>query len=331
MSAMTPHRTTRRWTLFPLAALVAIACATDAWAGQIRVDVGGPGGAMTYTPTTASANIGDHVVWIWIGGTHTVTSGDFNSVPDVSVGDGLFNSGAAAAAGLNFSWKVTVAGTRPYYCIPHLPDMVGTLNLTPSGATGLSDFRITEVQFNAPGNLDLIEITNLGAAGNLGRYRLKVSGPSATQTLAITGTTNIAVPTGGRVVIHCNSAGTNTTTNIFLPAVTDLPTTGSVALYVPSNVAAQSALTRADMMLDFVQWGAGGQENEVTAQAAGLWSAGVALTSVAAGHSIEFCGNSGEYGFTQWAEISTPNFGSDGNCLTPAIETTWGRLKTIYQ
>jgi plastocyanin len=320
----------RRWSVRPLVSLVALAFAASAWAGQIRVDVGGPGGAMVFTPSSVSASVGDHVVWIWIGGTHTVTSGDFNSVIDVSAGDGLFNSGPAGIAGANFSYKVTVSGTRPYYCIPHLPDMLGTLNLSASGATGLSDFRITEVQFNAPGNLDLIEITNLGAAGNLGRYRLKVSGPSATQTLQITGSTNIAVPAGGRVVLHCNQAGTNTTTNLFLPAVTDLPANGSLALYVPSTLAAQNALTRADMMIDFVQWGAGGQENEATAQTAGLWSAGAALTSVADGHSIEFCGNSDEYGFTQWAEISTPNFGSNGNCLTPAIETTWGRLKTIY-
>jgi hypothetical protein len=208
--------------------------------------------------------------------------------------------------------------------------MAGTLNLTASGSTGLSDFRITEVQFNAASNLDVIEITNLGAAGDLGKYRLKVSGPSTTQTLQIGTSTNIAVPAGGRVVLHCNTTGTNTVTNLFLPAVTDLPANGSVALYVPSTVAAQTALTRADMMIDYVQWGAGGQENEATAQTAGLWSAGAALQNVAAGHSIEFCGNSGEYGFGQWAEISTPNFGSDGNCLTPTIETTWGRLKTIY-
>lgn len=336
MFSLPPHRTTPRTIsprpAFALAALLALACAAPASARQIRVDVGGPGGAMVFTPSSVSASTGDHVVWIWIGGTHTVTSGDFNTVIDPSVGDGLFNSGAPGSAGSNFSWKVSVTGTRPYYCLPHLPDMLGTLNLSASGATGLSDFRITEVQFNAPGNLDLVEITNMGAAGNLGRYRLKVSGPSSTQVLQIVGTnTNIAVPAGGRVVLHINATGTNTATDLFLSTVTDLPTNGSLALYVPSNLASQNALTRADMMIDFVQWGAGGQENETTAQTAGFWSAGTAVTGVAAGHSIEFCGNSGEYGFPQWAEVSTPNFGSDGNCLTPTIETTWGRLKTIYQ
>jgi len=84
-------------------------------------------------------------------------------------------------------------------------------------------------------------------------------------------------------------------------------------------------------LLDFVQWGAGGQGNEATAQAAGFWAAGAAITDVAAGHSIEFCGQPGQYGAAQWHEISTPNFGGDGNCATPTFSTTWGRIKTLYR
>lgn len=320
-----------RRTILPVLLLSVLAYTTTASAKQIRINVTGSGGPTGFSPSTAAADTGDHVVWIWGSGTHTVTSGDHTTVADPSVGDGVFNSGGASISAATFSWKVRNSlATQPYYCIPHADmGMTGTLNISASGSSGLSDFRITEVQFNAASNLDLIEITNLGAAGDLGKYRLKISGVTTT-TLQIGASTNIAIPASGRIVLHLAASGTNTTTDLFFPGIAGLPANGSVALYVPSTVASQSALNRADMMIDYVQWGAAGQENEATANAGHFWTTGTAVTGVAAGHSIEFCGNSGEYGFPQWAEISTPNFGSDGNCLTPAIPSSWGRLKTIY-
>lgn len=314
----------RRIALF--AVLLAAASPAVARAGQVRVNVSN----FVYTPSNASANVGDHIVWIWTGGAHTVTSGDPNVVADPVAGDGLFNSSptGSAPAGATFSWKATVTGSRPYYCQPHQPAMVATLDLVASGATGRSDFRITEVQFNAAGNLDLVEIANLGAAGNLGKYRLKASG-FAVQTLQVGSSTDIVVPAGGRVVLHCNATGTNTATDLFLPALTNLPASGSLALYVPNTF--NTSLALADQMIDFVQWGAGGQENEATAQSAGFWAGGAAITNVAAGHSIEFCGQPGEYGASRWHEISVPNFGSNGNCATPAAGTSWGRLKSLYR
>jgi hypothetical protein len=29
--------------------------------------------------------------------------------------------------------------------------------------------------------------------------------------------------------------------------------------------------------------------------------------------------------------VSTPNVGTDGDCLTPTNTTTWGRIKSIYR
>ncbi len=52
---------------------------------------------------------------------------------------------------------------------------------------------------------------------------------------------------------------------------------------------------------------------------------------MATGHSIEFCGASGQYGRTEWAEIAVPNFGSNGNCTTPAKTRTWEEVKTLYR
>lgn len=309
-----------RPVLLSVLALAACAlAATGAAAKQLRVNVSN----FLFNPATATVNAGDHVVWIWTGGTHNVVSGNAAT----GTPDGLFSSGALTS-GSTWNWKSDIPRNAPYYCELHAPNMAGTVSVLASGAAGLSDFRITEVQFNAAGNLDLIEIANLGSSGNLGRYRLKVSG-FAVQTLQIGTSTDIVVPGAGRVVLHCNTTGTNTATNLFLPAITDLPANGSVALYVPNTI--NTSLALANQMLDFVQWGAAGQENEATAQAAGFWNAGTAITGVAAGHSIEFCGDPGQYGVTQWNEISTPNFGSDGNCATPAFTTTWGRIKTLYR
>ena len=313
--------------MFPRAPRIAVLVAAAsllagaATARQIRVNVSN----FAFSPTTVTVNAGDHVVWVWTGGTHNVVSGDgLNIVPD-----GLFTSGNVAAAPTTFSWKSTGVASQGYYCELHAPSMTGTVNVVASGAGGLSDFRVTEVQFNAAGNLDLIEIANLGtASGNLGRYRLAVSG-FATQTLQIGTSPDLAVPAGAHVVIHCNTTGTNTTTNLFLPAITDLPATGSVALYVPNT--SQTSLALASQVIDFVQWGAGGQANEATAVSAGLWASNAAVLGVAAGHSIEFCGQPGQYGVAEWHEISTPTFGSDGNCATPTFSTTWGRIKTLHR
>lgn len=325
-----PIPTRNRSLPHALAALLALLLAAPAIAGQVRVNVSN----YMFSPANVSANLGDHLVWIWTGGAHTVTSGDYSVVGDIVAGDGLFNSSPTGAmpVGATFTWKSTVTGTRPYYCQPHVPEMVGSLNLLASGAAGSSDFRITEVQFNVAGNLDLIEIANLGAAGNLGMYRVSVNGGAA-QVLKNSGNvvaqTNLIVPAGGRVVLRCNTTGTNSDSVVYLPAITDLPASGSVALYVPNSI--NTSLALADQMLDFVQWGAGGQGNEATAQAAGFWAAGAAIQNVAAGHSIEFCGQPGQYGFGYWHEISTPNFGGDGNCATPTFSTTWGRIKTLYR
>lgn len=299
-------------------------------AKQVRVNVSN----YAFSPATVSAGVGDHVVWIWTGGFHTVTSGDWSAVSDLQAGDGLFNSSPDGGTPPNatFSWKVTTTGTRPYYCQPHIPDMAGSLDLVASGATGLADFRITEVEYGAAGNLDRIEITNAGDTGNLGMYRLSVAGGAA-QDLKSSGSgaaaTDLVVPPGGHLVVHVNAAGTNSSTDVYLPGITDLPATGSVALYVPNTF--DASLASADQLVDYVQWGAGGQGNEATAVAAGLWSAGTFAPAVASGSSIEFCGQPGQYGATSWYVNPTPNFGASDNCIVPTHASTWGRIKSLYR
>jgi hypothetical protein len=212
--------------------------------------------------------------------------------------------------------------------------MAGRLIVTNPGVDpkiSVSDFRITEVQFNLPPGQDLIEITNHGlATGNLGSYRLAISGTGTGVEIPVS---NFTVPSGGRVVVHVAASGANDATNLFMPALPDLPDpNGSLALYVPSTFAPSNVLARSDMLIDFVQWGAGGQANEMTAGLANFWTAGTSINGVAAGHSIEYCQNSTlDHGVNHWAEISPPNFGGNDNCTTPVISQTWGHLKIIYR
>jgi hypothetical protein len=284
-----------------------------------------------------NVNLGDQVVWVWTGASaHTVTSGDSSS----GVPSGVFDSDPSQIGQgslTRFAWKTTLPGTVLYFCGIHLPDMASRIITTDPNThpvVPVADFRITEVQYNLGTGQDLIEITNYGAAaGNLGRYRIATASSGFGTELPVT---NVIVAPGGRVVIHLNASGTNTNSDVFITSFspgTGLPnTTGALALYVPNTVSPSNALSRQDMIVDFVQWGAGTQANEATAVGAGFWAAGTFIPTMAAGHSIEYCADANlTHGVALWAEVSTPNFGTNGNCATPTESATWGRVKTVYR
>lgn len=306
--------------------------------GQVRITVGAP--TNQFTPRVANMNLGDHAVWVWVGGTHTVSSGDSSTVTPDRIFDST-NGSDFALSGVRYSWRSTQTGNIPYFCIPHAPDMAGRVVVQPLSAPvpiPVADFRLTEVQFNVAGGQDLIEISNLGAAsGNFGRYRIatavgtptELSGPAATPS-------DIIVPAGGRVVVHLNATGTNTNTDIYVASFapgTGLPdAAGSLALYVPASQPFQNQSTNSLLMLDFVQWGAGAQANEATAGAAGFWTSGQSIDGVAAGHSIAYCANSTlDHGVDRWAEIFPPSLGTLNDCNTPVLSQTWGQLKVLYR
>ena len=308
---------------FAVAMFVCLVLAPAGRAGQVHVDVR----SRTFDPPTILLNQGDQVVWVWHADRHSVTSG--TGIP----GDGLFDSGPLfynSTSGTAFSWKSDRVDTLAYYCTPHLADgHTGTL-MIPNSSVAVADFRITEVQYTVTGGLDLIEISNLGNAdGDLGRYRVAASNGTA----ATVPVDSFQVRAGERVTVHVDSSGINVEpTDLYLPTLLDLPTTGSLALYVP-NTTPFASLNDATQIVDFVQWGAGGQSREATAVAAGYWSAGQFIPTVGvASHSIEFCGGPADRGRLNWEEIASPNFGSNGNCsTTPTLPTTWGRLKSLYR
>ena len=329
----------RRSSAVPaIAALAAILLVfvPSAHAGQVRILVGS--GGLTFTPSTATVNAGDHVIWQWSGSGHTVTSG--NPSAATPTGDGLFRSSTSAiGANSRFAWKSDTPASHTYYCLPHAPDMAGLVNVVASGAS-VADFRITEVEYAGASGADRVQISNLGAAaGFFDFFRMSwVTGVTQTNTV-----TSITVAAGAAVNLHFNAAGSNTATDLFFPAMPELGTQGSFALYVPNSTAAGSTdpalLSDVAQIIDYVEWGTpgqGAQPNQATAVGAGFWSASDAVNTDAqlpaggAGYSISFCGNATDHGASFW-KISRPNFGSAARCVTPTLNPTWGRIKTLYR
>ena len=318
------------------AVLLLMACAAPALAGQATVFVGA--GGLTFTPSTITVNAGDQVVWVWSGSGHTVTSGNTGS----TAGDGKFRSTSSVAgepAGTGFFWMVTGSGPVPYYCVPHFPGMAGTININPGGTASVANYRITEVEFAGAGGADRVQITNLGDNGDfLDLYRVT---PNSTATTLGTG---FFLGSNSSLTLHLNASGSNDATNIYLPAIGDMGTAGSFALYLPNSTTgaggstAPASLTDSNQMVDYVEWGVAGQAaqpNRATAVTAGLWNTGdvvdiTQLPNGGVGYSLAFCGNAGNHGASFWS-MAHPNFGASALCTTPARSSTWGRLKALYR
>jgi plastocyanin len=108
------------------------------------VQVGGT--TYTFTPSALTICKGDTVHWVWMGGPHTVTSGNVTGgtvTMGVMMGgtgtpDNKFcnqnNMNCAMAptemAGNTYDFTFTTAGSFPYYCSPHATlGMIGTITV----------------------------------------------------------------------------------------------------------------------------------------------------------------------------------------------------------
>lgn len=80
--------------------------------------------ASVFTPSVASAVIGDTIQFILAAGTHNVTS---TSVPG---GAAAMSSGTMSTLGQIYKYGITVAGTYSYMCSIHGATMSGTINAT---------------------------------------------------------------------------------------------------------------------------------------------------------------------------------------------------------
>ncbi len=97
-------------------------------ASQTAVVNVGQGGLNFVDQTSGSSvtsiQVGDTVRWVWVGGSHSTTSG---TCQGGCRPDGLWDSGVGS--GLNFSRTFTQAGSFPYYCTPHGATMRGVVQV----------------------------------------------------------------------------------------------------------------------------------------------------------------------------------------------------------
>lgn len=83
-------------------------------AQTVTVTVAGTSFGTANATTHISA--GDSVKWVWVNGSHTVTSGTVDAGGEHP--DGTFNS-ALNLTTTKFQFQFNSAGTFPYYCAPH--------------------------------------------------------------------------------------------------------------------------------------------------------------------------------------------------------------------
>ncbi len=96
---------------------------------------------FSFSPKTVNAVVGDVIQWVWDNGTHTTTS---TSVP---VGAASWDS-PMTASNTSFSYTLTVAGTYNYWCIPHSPNMAGTITVTGTMPVVLSYLNVNSTTGN---------------------------------------------------------------------------------------------------------------------------------------------------------------------------------------
>jgi plastocyanin len=79
---------------------------------------------QTSGTSVTTIHVGDTVRWVWVGGSHSTTSGGCSGGCRP---DGLWDSGTGS--GKTFERKFTQVGSFQYHCIPHGSSMTGTVQV----------------------------------------------------------------------------------------------------------------------------------------------------------------------------------------------------------
>jgi plastocyanin len=95
-----------------------------------------------FTPASLNVNVGDTIKWTWVNGGHTTTS------VTIPAGAASWNS-PMNSTNQTFLYKITVAGTYSYNCIPHAPDMAGTITASIVLPVVIKDFGIFSAKNNS--------------------------------------------------------------------------------------------------------------------------------------------------------------------------------------
>ena len=151
------------------------------------------------------------------------------------------------------------------------------MTMTPTSSPIL--VAINEVFYDPEGadsGLEIIELYNHGAAPvDLTGYDLR-AGTAGFYTLPF-----FILDPGAFVAIHVNTEGTDTATHLYTG-----PMSGNMSNTAASVVLFDSITHSAETMVDFIQYGAGGQAWESAAVAAGLWTPGDSALDADEGDSI---------------------------------------------
>ena len=183
----------------------------------------------------------------------------------------------------------------------------GAGNMLPFGGFGVPApvIVINEVLYDPLGTdlgNQLIELKNTGTAiGDIGGwwfcYRFEYYDIPE----------DVSIEPGAFLVIHLGTTGDNSATDIYIQFASALNANSSdLSLYLDGNFTSPSS------MIDFVQWGSGGNGRESVAVAAGIWMEGDFVPDVQEGHSIAYDG-SGDTS-ADWCDDSTPAIGGENDC-----------------
>lgn len=114
-----------------------------------------------FAPRDLTINVGDTVTWTKDGGFHNV-NGAQSVYPNNPEG---FRNGDAGIPPFTFQFIFTLPGLYEYQCDPHVSlDMLGTVNVLPSGGGDNNDIVITEIMYNSPAgdDFEFVELYNKG-------------------------------------------------------------------------------------------------------------------------------------------------------------------------
>ncbi len=101
-----------------------------------------------FSPPTVNATVGDTILWVLGGGSHTTTCNG-NSGTSLPAGAATWNSPLNGTT-TSFEYVLTVAGNYHYVCLPHAPSMAGDITVAP--ANGIADLNklVNYLEINPP-------------------------------------------------------------------------------------------------------------------------------------------------------------------------------------
>src|SRR6266850_3713991 len=204
----------RKWIrrIIAFTAIAVLSCSIASRAATVGVQVGS--GGNHFVPAVTNINVGDRVIWTWVGNNHDTVSTT-----------GLWTS-SVTNAGASFTNTFNTAGSFPYECTIHFQfGMTGTIIV--SGAANVSPtVSITNLSsgavFAAPANVT-IRATASDSDGSVTNVQFRV-GPvvigNATAAPYAASTNNLPAGNYTLSAVASDNKGAMTTNSVAITVVT---------------------------------------------------------------------------------------------------------------